>query len=114
MCLVKFVKDIQVVFEAIPTPGSIFYNIIVKRILSKSELRIARDISQKIDKGILIDVGSGTGFLSIEIAKRAPKLTIYGVDLSRKMVEISSGNARNFHNVKFKLANAVNLPFEND
>ena len=114
MCLVKFIRDIQVKFEAIPTPGAIFYNIIIKRILSKPELKIARDISQKIDKGILIDVGSGTGFLSIEIAKRAPNLMIYGVDLSRKMVEISSGNARSFYNVKFKLANAVNLPFEND
>ncbi|MFX1303635.1 MAG: class I SAM-dependent methyltransferase [Promethearchaeota archaeon] len=67
-----------------------------------------------MDKGILVDVGSGTGFLSIEIAKRAPKLKIYGIDLSRKMVEIASGNARRFNNIKFKLANAIDLPFENN
>jgi ubiquinone/menaquinone biosynthesis C-methylase UbiE len=112
MGLAKIIRDIQVKFEAIPTPGAIVYNALVKIILSKPELRIAQEIVQKIDKGILIDIGSGTGFLSIEIAKRAPKLNIYGIDLSRKMVDIASGNAKGFQNVKFKLANAINLPFE--
>lgn len=114
MCLGKIIKEIQVKFEAIPPIGAIFYNAFIKNMLRTAELRIARDVVQKIDKGILIDVGSGTGFLSIEIAKRAPQLNIYGFDLSPKMVEIASGNARDFNNVKFKLANAVKIPFEND
>ena len=114
MCLGKFIREIQAKFEVIPTIGAIFYNAFIKKMLSTAELRIAQDIVQKIDKGFLIDVGSGTGFLSIEIAKRAPRLNIYGIDLSPKMVEIASGNARGFNNVRFKLANAVELPFEND
>ena len=112
MVITKFIKNIQVRLEAIPTQGAIIYNVIVKKILSKSELEIAHSVVQKIDDGVLIDVGSGTGFLSIEIAKRAPNLTIYGIDLSKKMVEIASGNARQFENVSFKLANAIHLPFE--
>ncbi|MFX1306117.1 MAG: class I SAM-dependent methyltransferase [Promethearchaeota archaeon] len=112
MGLAKIFRDIQVRFEAIPTPGAILYNALVKMILSKAELRIANEVAQKIDKGIVIDLGSGTGFLSIEIAKRAPKLNIYGIDLSRKMVEIASGNARDFKNVKFKWANAIDIPFQ--
>ena len=114
MCLIKVIKDIQVKLEAIPSPGAIFYNVIIKRILGKSELQIAQEVVQEIDKGVLIDVGSETGFLSIEIGKRAPELTIYGIDLSHKMVEIASGNARGLNNIKFKLANAIALPFEND
>ena len=114
MFLTKFIRDIQVKFEAIPTPGAILYNALVKIILSRPELRIAQEIAQNIKKGILIDLGSGTGFLSIEIAKRAPQLSIYGIDLSKKMVEIASGNARDFKNVKFKLANAIDLPFESN
>ncbi|UCD01824.1 MAG: class I SAM-dependent methyltransferase [Promethearchaeota archaeon] len=114
MCLVKFIKDIQVRLEAIPGPSAIFYNALIKVILRKPELRIAQEIVQEIDKGILIDLGSGTGFLSIEVAKRAPQLNIYGIDLSRKMVEIASGNAGGIENVKFKLANAIDLPFENN
>jgi ubiquinone/menaquinone biosynthesis C-methylase UbiE len=114
MDIAKIIRDIQVRFEAIPPTGAILYNALVKIILSKPELRIAKEIVQKIGKGILIDLGSGTGFLSIEIAKRAPNLTIYGIDLSRKMVEIASSNAKGFKNVKFKLANAIDLPFESN
>ena len=112
--LAKILRDIQVKFEAIPAPSAIFYNALVKIILSKPELKIAQEISKKIEKGIMVDLGSGTGFLSIEIAKKAPRLDIYGIDLSKKMVEIASGNARDFKNVKFKLANAINLPFEDN
>jgi ubiquinone/menaquinone biosynthesis C-methylase UbiE len=114
MGLAKVIRDIQVRFEAIPTPGAILYNALVKTILSKPELRIAQEIVQEINKGTLIDIGSGTGFLSIEIAKRAPQLNIYGIDLSKKMVEIASNNSIGFKNVKFKLANAIDLPFENN
>ncbi|MFX0019755.1 MAG: class I SAM-dependent methyltransferase [Promethearchaeota archaeon] len=110
----KFIREIQVKLEAIPTLGAIVYNAIVKRILSKAELEIAQNVVQRIKKGILIDIGSGTGYLSIEIGKRAPQLTIYGIDLSRKMVEIASGHAKLFKNIKFKLANAAELPFEDD
>ncbi|MGB5910220.1 MAG: class I SAM-dependent methyltransferase, partial [Promethearchaeia archaeon] len=84
----------QVKLEAIPTLGAIIYNTIVKRILSKAELEIAQNVVQRVKKGILIDIGSGTGYLSIEIGKRAPQLNIYGIDLSRKMVEIASGYAK--------------------
>jgi ubiquinone/menaquinone biosynthesis C-methylase UbiE len=112
--IIKFIKNIQIRLEAIPNPGAIFYNAIIKRILGKSELQIAKNVIQNIDKGVLIDIGSGTGFLSIEIAKGAPNLIVYGIDLSSKMVEIASGNARGLKNVMFKLANAVNLPFNNN
>jgi len=114
MYLVKFIRDLQRKLEAIPTPGAVIYNALIRRILSKPELRIAQDIVQKIDGGIIVDLGSGTGFLSIEVAKRAPQLKIYGIDLSKKMVEISSSNAKYFKNVKFKLANAIDLPFEDN
>lgn len=100
--------------EAIPKPGAIFYNALVKRILSKSESRISQSVVQIIKQGVLVDVGSGTGYLSIEISKRAPNLIIYGIDLSKKMVEIASGNAKKYKNVQFKLANAIKLPFEDN
>jgi len=114
VCLSKFIREIQVKFEAIPTLGAIFYNAFIKRLLSKSETKIALTIIQRIEKGILIDIGSGTGFLSIEIAKRAPDLKIYGIDLSKKMVEIATRNARDIKNVQFKLSNATSLPFEDE
>ncbi len=112
MYLVKFIRDIQRKFEAILAPAAILYNVIVKKLLSKSEIKIALTIIQRIEKGILIDIGSGTGFLSIEIAKRANHLKIYGIDLSKKMVEIATRNARGIKNVQFKFGHAAKLPFE--
>lgn len=112
MYLVKFIRDIQRKFEAISSPAAIFYNAFVKKLLSKSEIKIALTIIQRIEKGILIDIGSGTGFLSIEIAKRAAHLKIYGIDLSKKMVEIATRNARGIKNVQFKFGHAAKLPFE--
>ncbi|MFX0071985.1 MAG: class I SAM-dependent methyltransferase [Candidatus Hermodarchaeota archaeon] len=114
MVLVKFIRDIQRKIELIPAPAAILYNIFIKRLLSKSETRIALAIIQRIKKGILVDIGSGTGFLSIEIGKRAPHLKIYGVDLSKKMVEIATNNARGLKNVQFKLGSAAELPFEDE
>lgn len=114
MFLDKFVRDLQKKIEQIPGPSAIFYNIFVKRFLSKPELKIAKDIVYKIKQGTLIDLGSGTGYLSIEIAKRMPKLQIYGIDLSRKMVQIATHNAKGIRNILFKNNNATELPFKDE
>ena len=115
MCLIKVIKDIQVKLEAIPSPSAIFYNAIIKRILGKSELQIAQEVVQEIDTGVLIDVGSGTGFLSIEIGKRAPELTIYGIDLSRKLIQMAQQNAQNAgfsDRLDFQLGDSGRLRFD--
>ncbi|MHA1285101.1 MAG: hypothetical protein ACTSQP_21590 [Promethearchaeota archaeon] len=56
------IRKIQKRIEAIPAPGAIIYNAIVKKMLSKQELKFAKEILQKIKEGVLIDIGSGTGF----------------------------------------------------
>ena len=61
--------------------------------------------------GTILDLGSGTGYLSIEIAKRAPSLQVYGIDLSRQMIKIARRHARGVENAQFKLGNAADLPF---
>ncbi|MBA7587365.1 Release factor glutamine methyltransferase [subsurface metagenome] len=114
MFLYKFARDLQKKIEQIPGPSAIFYNIFIKRLLSKPELKIAEDIVYKIKQGTLIDLGSGTGYLSIEIAKRMPKLQIYGIDLSRKMVQIATHNAKGIRNILFKNNNAAELPFKDE
>ena len=115
MALMKFIKDRFP--EAIPLPGAIIYNAIPAKILREPEKRIAREVINRIESGILIDLGSGTGYLSIEIAKRAPNLKVYGIDLSKAMVRIATKHvqtAKNVQNVQFKLCNAAELPFEDD
>jgi ubiquinone/menaquinone biosynthesis C-methylase UbiE len=108
-------KSIRNIFpEAIPLPGAIIYNAIPARFLKEPERQIALDVIAKIESGNLVDLGSGTGYLSIEIAKRAPKLKVYGIDLSKAMVKIATKHAKNVKNVRFIFCNAAELPFEDN
>ena len=101
--------------EAIPLPGAIIYNAIPARILRKPERALAQQIADSIDAGVLVDIGSGTGFLAIEIAQRVPRLKVYGIDLSKAMVKIARGRAQTakVNNVQFEFCNAAELPFKN-
>jgi len=94
MSLTKFTRDVQKIYEAIPTPGAIIYNATAAKILRKPERKIVNDIVKKMGSGTILDLGSGTGYLSIEIAKRAPGLQVYGIDLSRQMVKIAGRHAK--------------------
>jgi len=114
MSLTRFVKDLLRKPESIPTPGAIFYNATVAKVLRKPETKIANDIVEKMGKGTILDLGSGTGYLSIEIAKRSPGLQVYGIDLSRQMVKIARRHAKGVDNVRFVFGNAAKLPFTDD
>jgi ubiquinone/menaquinone biosynthesis C-methylase UbiE len=114
MSLTKFIRDMQSRFEAIPAPAAIFYDAIPARILKKPESKIADDLVKKIRNGTVVDLGSGTGFLSIEIAKRASGLQVYGIDLSRQMVKIARRHAQAVKNAQFEFGDAAALPFGDD
>jgi ubiquinone/menaquinone biosynthesis C-methylase UbiE len=114
MSLTRFIKDLLRRPEAIPTPGAIFYNATVAKVLRKPETKIANDIVEKMGNGTILDLGSGTGYLSIEIAQRAPGLQVYGIDLSRQMVKIARRHAKGIDNARFVFGNAAKLPFEDN
>jgi ubiquinone/menaquinone biosynthesis C-methylase UbiE len=115
MSLTKFIRDIQSKFEAIPAPAAYFYDFLPARILRKPENKIVEDVVKEIKNyNIILDIGSGTGYLSIEIAKRLPFVEVYGIDLGKKMVETSRHHAKGLKNVHFEFANAAKLPFKDN
>jgi len=114
MSLTRFIKDLLRKPEAIPTPGAIFYNATVAKVLRKPETKIANDIVAKMGNGTILDLGSGTGYLSIEIARRSPNLQVYGIDLGRQMVRIARRHARGIDNARFVFGNAAKLPFKDN
>jgi ubiquinone/menaquinone biosynthesis C-methylase UbiE len=63
-------------------------------------------------KGTILDLGSGTGYLSMEIAKRSTGLKVCGIDLSRQMVKIARRHTKGVDNVRFVFGNAAKLPFK--
>jgi ubiquinone/menaquinone biosynthesis C-methylase UbiE len=114
MSLTRFIKDLLRKPEAIPTPGAIFYNSTVAKVLRKPETRIASYIVEKMGNGTVLDLGSGTGYLSIEIARRSPSLQVYGIDLGRQMVKIARHHAKGIDNARFVFGNAAKLPFKDN
>jgi len=114
MALTKFIKDALRRPESIPTPGAIFYNATVRKVLRKPETKIAGHIAEKMGKGTVLDLGSGTGYLSIEIARRAPNLRVYGIDLSKQMIRIAKRHAKGVDNARFVFGNAAILPFKDN
>lgn len=78
--------------------------------------RSAVKIASVVQKGKLLEIGSGPGYLSIEIAKLLPEIEVIGLDISDTMVEIAKKNA-NEHGlsdrIKFKKGNASKMSFEN-
>jgi ubiquinone/menaquinone biosynthesis C-methylase UbiE len=114
MSLTRFIKDLLRRPESIPTPGAIFYNATVAIVLRKPETKIANDIVEKMGSGTILDLGSGPGYLSIEIARRSPSLRVYGIDLSRQMVKIARRHAKGVDNARFVFGNAAKLPFKDN
>ena len=114
MALTKFIKDLLRKPEAIPTPGAMLYRATVTMVLRKPEAKIAGEIAEKVKGGIILDLGSGPGFLSTEIARKAPGSRVCGIDLGRQMVKIAARHARGIGNVQFVFGNASRLPFRGD
>lgn len=54
---------------------------------------VAEEIVSSIDKGLILDLGTGPGYLPVEIAKQAPEIKIIGIDLSRKLIKAARSNA---------------------
>jgi ubiquinone/menaquinone biosynthesis C-methylase UbiE len=112
MALTKFIKDLLRKPEAIPTPGAIIYSATVTRVLGKPEAKIANDIVDKVKDGTILDIGSGPGFLSTEVARKSPGLQVCGIDLSKRMPRIARRRARGIGNAQFVFGNAARLPFK--
>jgi ubiquinone/menaquinone biosynthesis C-methylase UbiE len=103
--------------EGIPNPGARIYSLIAAQspLLKDFYREVAEEVCSRISSGRMLDVGTGPGYLPFEIAKRSQSLEIAGIDISPAMVKIAERNAKNMgvaDRVKFQLASAENLPFE--
>lgn len=64
----------------------------------------------------ILDIGSGFGTLTIELAKNNPDSKVYGIDLHDSLAAQAQMNAEvlGVFNVQFKTGSAYALPFEGD
>lgn len=64
----------------------------------------------------ILDIGSGFGTLTMEIAKNNPDSQVYGIDLHDSLTGQAEMNAEvlGIPNLKFRTGSAYSLPFERD
>lgn len=64
--------------------------------------RLAEKVVSLFEGGKLLEIGPGPAYVSIEIAKRLPKVEIIGLEISDTMIEIAKKNAKE-HEVSEKI-----------
>lgn len=107
----------RIKIEGIPSLGAKAYSLIARKspFLKDFYKEVAEEVCLKISSGKILDVGTGPGYLPIEIARRSQNLEIIGIDVSPTMVNIASRNAEKTglsKNVRFQIGSAASLPFK--
>ena len=61
----------------------------------------------------ILDLGTGSGYLSFPIAKKYPNISIIGLDIVEKALEVNrfKANEENVQNISFITYDGVNFPF---
>jgi SAM-dependent methyltransferase len=103
--------------EKIPCFAARLYDRIALGAIRTYYSEVAELITAYIHQGLVLDVGTGPGYLPIEIAKRAPQIKVVGVDSSRALVRIAQKNVdkeRLSGRVRFVKCDGTRLKFAND
>ncbi len=76
-------------------------------------VQIAEELTQHINEGRLLDIGTGHGRLLAEIFEKNSKIELYGLDVSEKMIELAKLNLKNIP-VNLKQGNITKTDFNDD
>jgi ubiquinone/menaquinone biosynthesis C-methylase UbiE len=101
--------------ERIPGVLASSYEKATRMVIEAYYGQVAGEILSNFQSGEILDLGTGPGYLPIEIARRAPGINIIGVDLSRKLVQMARANAAEAglsYQLRFEVGNAAALHFD--
>ena len=84
--------------------------------MARVRTKVIPSVLPDIKGETILDIGSGFGSLTIELAKNNPDSKVYGIDLHDSLTGQSQMNADilGVPNVKFRTGSAYSLPFEAD
>jgi SAM-dependent methyltransferase len=103
--------------ERIPALFSSIYEKACRQVIERYYRRVADEIVSELGEGRILDLGTGPGYLPIEIAGKAPLVTVTGVDLSSPFIRMAKKRALKAglaHRLRFEVGNAAKLRFEDD
>jgi ubiquinone/menaquinone biosynthesis C-methylase UbiE len=81
------------VIERIPGPLASIYEKATRMVIDSYYGEVAEEIASKLKAGVILDLGTGPGYLPIEIVKKSPSIKVDGIDLTRKLINIAQENA---------------------
>jgi len=70
-----------------------------------------------VDSRTVLDIATGTGDLAIEIARRSPEISVYGIDFVPEMLNIARQKTKNLdykRRIEYLLNDAMHLSFADD
>jgi len=103
--------------ERIPWFAAHLYDQIAHSAVETYYKEVAEHVIVHASRGLVLDVGTGPGYLPIEIAKRAPRIKVVGIDSSKALVGIARLNGEKegvSDQVRFVKCHGNRLPFEDD
>jgi ubiquinone/menaquinone biosynthesis C-methylase UbiE len=103
--------------ERIPSPLASLYEKASRLVIKSYYSQVAEEILSSFHQGLLLDLGTGPGYLPVELVKRSPKVRIIGVDLSRPLIRMAKANALRAgyaSRVHFEVGNAAHLRFDKE
>ena len=100
--------------ERIPGVLARAYEKATRMVIESYYRPVAGEIVANLNEGTILDLGTGPGYLPVEIVKRSPTINVVGVDLSRKLIEIARSNVAKAglaDRLTFQAGNAGRLEF---
>jgi ubiquinone/menaquinone biosynthesis C-methylase UbiE len=79
--------------------------------------QVADEIASNFATGTILDLGTGPGYLPVEIVRRKPEIKIIGIDLSKKLIHMAQDNAAKAgfsDQLSFEVGNSARLRFDDD
>jgi ubiquinone/menaquinone biosynthesis C-methylase UbiE len=81
--------------ERIPGPFASLYEKATRLVIKSYYMELAQEVVSFLQEGRILDLGTGPGYLPIEIVKSSPQLTAVGIDLSLSLIKMARRNAAN-------------------
>lgn len=100
--------------EAVPFPGTALYTFLASRQLRPLYSVIAEEVIEADNVKRILDLGTGPGYLPIEIALRNPNVAVSGLDESTDTVQVAEANARASQvskSIEFVTGDPTHLPY---
>ena len=94
--------------------GSHIYDVVMVRLTRRLYQRVIGDIAPVLSEGKVLDAGTGPGTLARDIARRQPRLQVYGIDLSEDMIRLAREHAKREQleeRVHFDIGNIAQMPY---